>query len=551
MSTAAVVSAGACKEDAVRPRSFPAEAHGYRWLALPAIACWCGLLFFLGLSRSELHGNEGLRARVAWEMLHGGSWLVPKLYGQPLLTKPPGHYLAIALLSLPAGAISEWTARLPSALAASAAVGLFFWYFRRQLGMRAGLVAAFGLPMSFLWLDKSLAAEIDMLHAAWVTAAILLLLRALEAEEQGGRRCPWWLAALGCVAGGVLTKWTAPVFFYGTLIPLLWWRGELRLLWCRRHMASAAFAATLCLGWAGLAAHSVGWQQLVHDVSHEAWMKVAPSHHRQSYPLGQTVLHPLVVLAAALPASLFALGALRPRFSQHLNRRGRRALESMHCWVWPNLLFWSLLPEHSPRHALPLLPGLAGLGTLACVVWLRGPSPGREATTRGEAPAAAANPVSSVPVSRAGVLALIVLGWLLVKLGFVYWGLPARTADGGHSVRATGQRLAAAVPASSSLNIGRLKDETLMFYYGRPVRRVADCNAIPHTAAPTYCLLDKTEWQQHRADPGRHTLLRLCDGQGQPIYLTFIAAGRITAASPGRKPTEENRLGLERSMPPR
>ena len=66
-----------------------------------------------------------------------------------------------------------------------------------------------------------------------LNAAILCAARALEIAE--GERVPWtyagwWLAALLCVAGGVLTKWTAPAFFYGTLIPLLWWRGRLRLL---------------------------------------------------------------------------------------------------------------------------------------------------------------------------------------------------------------------------------------------------------------------------------------------------------------------------------
>src|SRR4051812_34533735 len=184
----------------------------------PLLLIWllCAVLFFHGLSAGELYRNENLRAVVAADFLRTGNWLVPTLYGEPLLTKPPGAYAAIALASLPAGRVSEATARLPSAVAATITVLLFYWYFGRQLGRRGGLVAALLLPTSFLWLDKVPSAEIDLLQVAWVTAAILLFLRGLEEAEADPPARPWrwWPAALLCVAGGFLTKWTAPAFFY-------------------------------------------------------------------------------------------------------------------------------------------------------------------------------------------------------------------------------------------------------------------------------------------------------------------------------------------------
>src|SRR5206468_1982818 len=159
---------------------------------------------------------------------------------------------------------------LPSALAASVTVLLFFWYFGRELGRRAGLIAGLVVPMSVLWLDKASAAEIDMVQVAWVSAAVLFFLRAIDGAGGNGaavggevhywllscvgvpalagmerrppkggtptQQWPWWLAALGCVAGGVLTKWTAPAFFYATAITLLWRRGQLRLLWRAPHL---------------------------------------------------------------------------------------------------------------------------------------------------------------------------------------------------------------------------------------------------------------------------------------------------------------------------
>src|SRR5215468_6599312 len=139
----------------------------------------CLVLFFYGLSAGELYRTENLRAIVAAEFLRSGDWIVPRLYGEPLFTKPPGMYAAIALCSWPFGGVTEWTARLPSA-AATITVFLFYWYFARQLGRTAGLVAATILPLSIMWLDKAPSAEIDMMQVMWVSAAILFFLRALE-----------------------------------------------------------------------------------------------------------------------------------------------------------------------------------------------------------------------------------------------------------------------------------------------------------------------------------------------------------------------------------
>ena len=96
----------------------PADRAG---MAVAFLLIWCGSLFFYGLATGELYRTESLRAIVAQEFLRSGNWIVPTLYGEPLFTKPPGMYAAIALFSWPFGAVNEWTARLPSALAATAA----------------------------------------------------------------------------------------------------------------------------------------------------------------------------------------------------------------------------------------------------------------------------------------------------------------------------------------------------------------------------------------------------------------------------------------------
>src|SRR5207302_3172762 len=86
----------------------------------------------------------------------------------------------------------------------------------------------------------------------------------------------WWLGALLCVAGGILTKWTAPAFFYGTVVTLLWWRGRLRLLSGRHRLVSAAVCASICLAWIGTAVALTSWPVFYGTVSREALMRLLP-----------------------------------------------------------------------------------------------------------------------------------------------------------------------------------------------------------------------------------------------------------------------------------
>jgi 4-amino-4-deoxy-L-arabinose transferase-like glycosyltransferase len=519
------------------------------------LTLWCGGLFFYGLSAGEFWRTESLRAIIAAEFLRSGNWLVPTLYGEPLFTKPPGMYAAIALVSWPFGGVSEWTARLPSALAASAVVFLFYWYFARQLGRLGGLVAGLLAPVGFMWLDKATSAEIDTLQVAWVTASVLFLLRALEssewrvasgewrektAEEQEARveayrvRCDsagaligsdpstaqavftrhsplatrhsgggWWLAALLCVAGGFLTKWTAPAFFYATAVPLLWRRGQLRLLVGRQHLVSAGLAAGLCLAWVAAAASLGGWENFFFTVQREAFQRIVPNYTPRPYPWLQTLTHPLRVLWTTLPLSAFALVTLWPGFARLWDERGRRLLQGLHCWAWPNVLVWSLMSEHAPRHSFPLFPAIAGLAAMVWLAWLTGKLPWR------------------LPRVRPAALLVVLLAlWLGAKGAFVHALVPSRNAN--REPRAKGRLLAELVPPGRMLYLFRLKDEGIMFYYGRPVLRLASPANLPSLGEPVYCILEDKEWREWRTTRAVEVLERLRDEQGAPIVLVRV-----------------------------
>ena len=349
--------------------------------------------------------------------MRSGNWITPRLYGEPLLTKPPIAYAAIALASWPFGAVTAWSARLPSAAAATLVVFFMYGAFRRCVGRLGGLIAAAATPASMMWLDRAPSAEIDMLQLAWVAGALLCLLRAVEQQEtanaSGDRRREWlWQqAALLCVAGGALTKWTAPAFFYLSAVPFLLWRRRLYLLWSWPHLLSLLIALLPCLGWAAAVACQVGWRPLFDTVCREALQHLSPLHHSRPYPWGEIVGFPLLFLAANLPWSAAVLLTFHPKFAGLWDEHGRRLLQLLHCWVWPNLLFWSLVPGHHIRHGMPLQPGLTGLAALVWIAWLTG---------RLRWPVRFVKP--------APVLAGLLIAWLAVKVVFVQAVVPGRDA---------------------------------------------------------------------------------------------------------------------------
>ncbi len=98
------------------------------WLLL---AGFCGFLFFYGLAYFGLVGADEPRyAQVAREMLARHDWVTPTLGGKPWLEKPPLYYWQ-AMLAYRFFGVSDWAARLPSAVDATLMVIAIYLFFRR------------------------------------------------------------------------------------------------------------------------------------------------------------------------------------------------------------------------------------------------------------------------------------------------------------------------------------------------------------------------------------------------------------------------------------
>ncbi|WP_020468369.1 ArnT family glycosyltransferase [Zavarzinella formosa] len=448
---------------------------------------WGVLLFGYGLS-GPLYRTEALRAKIAQETL-AGQWLVPTLYGQPFVTKPPGAYVAIALCSIPAGEVTEVSARLPSAIAALLTVLFLFWHLRGLIGEQRAFWMAIFLPVSFLWLDKAPSAEIDMLQLGWVTWSLIAFHRAFLREEQRRPSFGWWVAALFCVAGGLLTKWTAPAFFYLTVIPFLVIQRRWNVLFSWRHLTAALIATVLVAGWAFLATQEIGWQTLRETIGNEAAQRFAPGRRGKPYPWLEAITFPLLVLASNTLSALAVMLTLRRSFRDRLSESEHSLVLLGHCWIWPNLLFWSLPAQHNVRYLLPMIPAFGLLGGLWWVKWFE-----NRPTVRW----------------RQAVFIAPLIAWLAAKGVFTEVIQPDRVAN--RNAHETGRELAGLVPAGEHLTIDKLKDEGILFYYGRPVTQ-------NRGAQSPWALLMEAEWQAVAAKPDRHLVARLLDQQGAAIYL--------------------------------
>lgn len=194
--------------------------------------------------------DEPRYAAVAQSMLDGEGWIVPHFNGKVYDQKPPAFFWLIVASSIPEGAVTPWSARLPSALAALLALVLVIRLGDRLFGTPAGLLAAAVLGSCHLWVWQARTGQIDMVFSVMILLALSSYERAWRKGVDAGFRdmVPVYLW------GGLATATKGPM---GFLIPLAvasgmrWLTGDAPRLHLGKGLAAAAavLAAWLIPAW--------------------------------------------------------------------------------------------------------------------------------------------------------------------------------------------------------------------------------------------------------------------------------------------------------------
>ena len=106
--------------------------------------------------------DEVFYSLTAREMLKGGHYLIPHIFGAPQFEKPPLYYWLLMVFSVLSGG-SAFAARMPAALFATAAVAGTFYFVRKVANDRAAFLCGLIMATSLWWVGLSKAVLIDMM----------------------------------------------------------------------------------------------------------------------------------------------------------------------------------------------------------------------------------------------------------------------------------------------------------------------------------------------------------------------------------------------------
>ncbi len=190
----------------------------YGWVLFAL--CILSLFLFIGETSFHTRG-EPREAVVALSMLQDGNWILPVNNGTELAFKPPLFHWLIAVFSTVTGAVTEYTSRMPSAVALAVMVLAGYVFYARRRGTEVAFLMGLITLTNFEVHRAGTNCRVDMLLSALMVLALYQLYKWGEKRLQG---IPW-LGVL-CLSGAFLTK--GPV---GVLLPclvvavFLWIRG--------------------------------------------------------------------------------------------------------------------------------------------------------------------------------------------------------------------------------------------------------------------------------------------------------------------------------------
>lgn len=348
------------------------EKH-YGWWLLAF--CILFLFLFMGLTPFHTRG-EPREAVVAMSMLHSGNWILALNNGTEMAFKPPFFHWLVAAFSALAGGLSEYTSRLPSAVALTVMTLAGYRFYARRRGAAPAMLAALLTLTTFEVHRAGVNCRVDMVLAAMM----VLSLYALYVWGERGRRGVPWVAVL-CLSAAFLTKGPVGAALPCVVVWVFWWlrgQGALRPL---VQLAGVGLAScVLPLLW-----YVAAWRQggdaflalvMEENVYRLLGKMTYASHENPAWYNVVTIVAGFVPYTLLAVFSLFALRPAKPSWQpgwwQRLRRRVREAdpvrLFTLVSFV-VIFVFYCIPKSKRSVYLLPVYPFLAYF-LAEYVIWL-------------------------------------------------------------------------------------------------------------------------------------------------------------------------------------
>lgn len=311
------------------------------------------IAFFSGAGRLGLIGPDEPRyAAVARAMADSGDWVTPRLNGEPWFEKPILYYWGAAL-SFRIFGVSEAAARLPSALAATAATLALAVLCAGLYGASAGYALLLILPTSLATIAFARAASTDMVFAGTLTLAFVAAAKLIA------RRSAAYLVAWGAFLGlALLAKGPAALVLAGgsvalwTILTRAW-----RLAVTLAHPIAAATLVAVAGPWYVLCSMRNPDFIRVFIIEHNVARYLTPVFAHEQ-PVGYFAV---VLVAGLLPWTPLLVPAVQDVWTSATSRERDPIALLAACWALVPLLFFSLSKSKLPGYVLPAFPPIAFL----------------------------------------------------------------------------------------------------------------------------------------------------------------------------------------------
>jgi len=341
------------KAEIIVQPSFAAKQTPLKFLAVFAASAFA---FCFGLGGLGFLGPDEPRyAEVAREMFASGDYISTRLCGCLWFEKPVLLYW-MSTVGYHLFGVTEFAARLPSALSALFTVTLLYLVLVRAGFSRLAMTASLVLGTSGVFIAYAHVVAQDMILTATMTAA--LLAAYLWTRTSGRTRATCWMLMFFFSGLAVLAKGLVGIvlvlgisFAYFILV------GALRSFgWRECLIAFGVFLAVAGVWYIPVIARH-GWPFIEEFFIRHHFERYATNEFGHPQPV---YFFLLVAIAGAAPWTFFLVPAATRLRSLKPSSDARDSLISL-AWIWTALplLFFSFSESKLPGYILPISPALA------------------------------------------------------------------------------------------------------------------------------------------------------------------------------------------------